>query len=140
MTAQYTEQLTIDPPVGGFTKIYEWYDWERAQLTPRMLAGETLADGDIKFIDSVKCKRKIFLDGHAVSMDKRAIYIEGLRQTYTFPLGEIEAMAAVGKKKFNFYFRGKIYQVKGNKRFCAVKYVHAFNGMREAKATHNSQE
>ncbi len=140
MTAQYTEQLTIDPPVAGFTKIYEWYDWERAQLTPRMLAGETLADGDIKFIDSVKCKRKIFLDGHAVSMDKRAIYIEGLRQTYTFPLGEIDAMAAVGKKKFNFYFRGKIYQVKGNMRFCAVKYVHAFNGMREAKATHNSQE
>ena len=143
-TAEYTEQLTIDPPFGGFTKVYEWYDWERAELTPRMLAGETLFDEGIRFIDSVKLKRKIFLDGHAVSMNKEAITITGENGSCVFPLSEIDAMAAVGKKKFNFYYQGKIYQVKGHKRFCGVKYVHAFNGIRAAQNAqaeeHQSEE
>lgn len=143
-TAEYTEQLTIDPPFGGFTKIYEWYDWERAELTPRMLAGETLFDEGIRFIDSVKLKRKIFLDGHAVSMNKEAITITGENGSCVFPLSEIDAMAAVMKRKFNFYYRGKIYQIKGGDRFSAVKYVHAFNGIRAAQNAqaeeHQSEE
>ena len=138
--AEYTEQLTIDPPYGGFTKIYEWYDWERSALIPRMLGGEVLSDKDILFIDSVKCKRKIFLDGNAVAMDARAITVTGLGGTYVFPLDEIDAMAAVGKKKFNFYFRGKIYQIKGNVHFCGVKYVHAFNGLRAARKAQSADE
>lgn len=135
--AEYTPQLTIDPPFGGFTKVYQWYDWEREQLTPRMLAGEVLSDGGIRFIDSVKLKRKIFLDGDAVSMDKEAITVTGKKGSYVYPLSDIDAMAAVGKKKFNFYYKGKIYQIKGHKRFCAVKYVHAFNGMRAVLKAHN---
>ena len=72
-----------------------------------MLAGETLFDEGIRFIDSVKLKRKIFLDGHAVSMNKEAITITGENGSCVFPLSEIDAMAAVGKKKFNFYYQGK---------------------------------
>ncbi len=130
--AEYTEQLTIEPPVKGFHKIYEWYAWEQTELVPRVLAGEKLSDEGIQFIDSVKLQRKIFLDGHAVAMDREAITVTGEKGSYTFPLAEIDAMAAVGKKKFNFYYRGKIYQIKGHERFCAVKYVHAFNGIRAA--------
>ena len=132
-TAEYTQQLTIEPPIGGFTKVYEWFDWERKVIAPRLLAGEVLHDENILFIDSVKCKRKIFLDGNAVSMDKNAITVHGEKETHVFPLAEIDAIAAVGKKKFNFYYHDKIYQIKGHDRFCAVKYVHAFNGIREAQ-------
>lgn len=39
-TAEYTQQLTIEPPIGGFTKVYEWFDWERKEIAPRLLAGE----------------------------------------------------------------------------------------------------
>ena len=138
-TAEYTERLTIEPPIGGFTKVYEWYDWERGEIAPRLLAGETLHDEKILFIDSVKCKRKIFLDGNAVSMDKDAVTVRGEHETHVFPLAEIDAMAAVGKKKFNFYYHGKIYQIKGHDRFCGVKYVHAFNGIRAAQTAQTEQ-
>lgn len=131
--AEYTEQLTIDPPYAGFTKIYEWYDWERKELPGHLAAGEKLHDENIRFIDSVKLQRKIFLDGNAVTMDSDAVTITGERETHVFALDEIDAMAAVGKKKFNFYYHGKIYQIKGNERFCGVKYVHAFYGLRAAK-------
>lgn len=131
--AEYTEQLTISPPVAGFSKIYEWYDWEREKLPEHLLAGETLRDEGIRFIDSVKLKRKIFLDGHAVAMDKDVLTVTGKTGTSSFPLADIDAMAAVGKKKFNFYYHEKIYQIKGHKRFCSVKYVHAFNGLRAIK-------
>ena len=57
---------------------------------------------------------------------------------------EIDAMAAVMKRKFNFYYHGKIYQIKGGDRFSAVKYVHAFNGIRAAQNAqaeeHQSEE
>ena len=81
----------------------------------------------------MKLQRKIFLDGNAVTMDSDAVTITGERETHVFALDEIDAMAAVGKKKFNFYYHGKIYQIKGNERFCGVKYVHAFYGLRAAE-------
>ena len=132
-SAEYTEQLTIEPPVGGFRKIYEWYDWERGALPARLEAGAVLSDGDIGFFESVPNKRKVPLDGHAVSMDKDAITVTG-DGTHVFPLAEVGAVTAVGKKKLNFYFGGKILQIKGNPRFCAVKYVHAFEAWQAAHA------
>lgn len=136
-SAEYTPQLTIDPPFGGFTKIYQWYDWEREQIAPRLLAGETLRDENIRFFDSVKLKNKLVLDGNAVSMDRNAITVYGKDSTHVFLLEEIDGIAAIMKRKFNFYYKGKTYQIKGHKRFCAVKYVHAFNGMRAALKAHN---
>ena len=128
--AEYTEQLTFDPPVAGFTKVYEWYDWERTHIAPYLLEGGTFSDRGITFRESVKCKRKVFLDGNALSMDKNELVITGEKERHVFPLAEIDGMAAVMKRKFNFHYHGKIYQVKGPERFSALKYVHAFYGLR----------
>jgi hypothetical protein len=47
-----------------------------------------------------------------------------------FCLNDIRALTVVGKKKFNFYMGDKIYQVKGDLRFCSLKYLHAFEARR----------
>ena len=44
-----------------------------------------------------------------------------------FSFDETSAITVLGKNKANIYHGGKIYQLKGNKRFCALKYVHIFN-------------
>ena len=131
--AEYTEDLKISPPVGGYSRIYEWYEWERQEIVRRILGGEKISDGDILFRESVKLQKKIKLPGNTVTLDKDSLMISGGGTETRYPLAEIDAITAVGKKKFNFYYKGKILQVKGGKRFCAIKYVHAFDGIRAAR-------
>ena len=131
--AEYTEDLKISPPVGGYSRIYEWYEWERQEIVRRILGGEKNSDGDILFRESVKLQKKIKLPGNTVTLDKDSLMISGGGAETRYPLAEIDAITAVGKKKFNFYYKGKILQVKGGKRFCAIKYVHAFDGIRAAR-------
>ena len=131
--AEYTEDLKISPPVGGYSRIYEWYEWERQEIVRRILDGEKISDGDILFRESMKLQKKFKLPGNTVTLDKDSLMISGGGTETRYPLAEIDAITAVGKKKFNFYYKGKILQVKGGKRFCAIKYVHAFDGIRAAR-------
>ncbi len=96
----------------------------------RVLAGEKVGDDGILFRESVKFQKKKKLAGESVWIDKENLVISGGAGESVFPLCDIVAMTMVGKKKFNFYYDGKILQVKGNKRFCAIKYVHVFDGLR----------
>ena len=131
--AEYTERLTIAPPFGGYETIFDWYEWERKEIVRRVLEGECIQDEGICFCESVKLKRKVPLDGDRVKMDKDALYIAGEKGETRYPLDEIDAVTAVGKKKFNFYHGGRILQVKGDERFCSVKYVHVFEGVKRAR-------
>ena len=129
--AVYTEKLAINPAVAGFDRIYEWYGWEREEIVKAVMQGMRIEDKDILFRESVKFKRKKKLDGNSVYIDKDKLVIYGGKSEQVFPLEQITALTMVGKKKFNFYWQGKILQVKGNKRFCAIKYVHIFDGLRQ---------
>ena len=129
--AVYTEKLSISPEVAGFGRIYDWYEWERKEIVKSVADGLRVEDGGILFRESVKFKKKKKLDGDRVSIDKDNLVIYGSNGEQVFPLNEITALTMVGKKKFNFYCEDKILQVKGNKRFCAIKYVHIFDGLRQ---------
>lgn len=126
----YTEKLSLSPAVAGFERIYDWYEWERREIVKAVAQGMRVEDGDILFRESVKFKRKKKLDGDRVSIDKDKLVIYGGKGEQVFPLADITAFTMVGKKKFNFYYEDKTLQVKGNKRFCAIKYVHIFDGLR----------
>lgn len=131
--AVYTKRLSLSPAVQGFDKIYDWYEWEKEEIVKMVAKGERIGDTGILFRESVKFKKKKKLKGDGVYIDKDKLVIYGRKSEQTFPLTEITALTMVGKKKFNFYYAGKILQVKGNKRFCAIKYVHIFDGLRNLK-------
>ena len=40
---------------------------------------------------------------------------------------DCSTITVLGRNKANIYHDGKIYQLKGDKRFCALKYVHIYN-------------
>lgn len=128
--AAYTEKLSISPAVAGFGRIYEWYEWERKEIAKCVAEGLRVGDSGITFRESVKFKKKKKLNGDKVSIDNGNLVIYGGKGERVFPLEKITALTMIGKKKFNFYYQGKTLQVKGNKRFCAVKYVHIFDGLR----------
>ena len=129
--AVYTQKLSISPAVEGFERIREWYEWEREEIVKAVADGMRISDDGILFRESIKFKKKKKLDGDRVSIDKDKLVIYSKTHERVFPLSEITALTMVGKKKFNFYHEGKILQVKGDKRFCAIKYVHIFDGLRQ---------
>lgn len=130
----YTEKLFISPPVAGFNRIYEWFEWEREEIVKKVLGGLCVSDKDILFRESLKFRKKKKLAGDTVSIDADKLVIG----EYTYPLKDVTAVTMVGKKKFNFYYDNKILQVKGNKRFCAIKYVHIFDGLRRLNESRES--
>ena len=136
LKAEHTEDLKISPAAGKqkFGRIYEWYEWERAEIVNRVRDGETIGDENVLFRESIKFKRKKkLMDGKVkVSINSSALTVCGRTGEISFPLDEITALTMVGKKKFNFYHNGRILQIKGDKRFCAIKYVHIFEGLRKA--------
>jgi hypothetical protein len=53
---------------------------------------------------------------------------------YIYPFDETSAITVLGKNKLNIYFGDKIYQIKSDKRFNALKYVNLFHRYKNIKA------
>lgn len=130
----YTEKLAVSPPVADFKRIHEWFGWERREIVKMLSDGKTVSDDGILFRESIKFKRKKKLAGNRVSIDSEKLVISDKKNETVYPLKDITAITMVGKKKFNFYYNDKILQVKGDKRFCAIKYIHIFDGLRQLNA------
>lgn len=130
----YTPDLKISPPIEEYDRIFEWYEWERKEIVNRVSEGACVSDEGILFRESVKFKKKKKLSGNRVAIDAHFLTVSDGKEETAFPLSEITAVTMVGKKKFNFYFDGKILQIKGKKRFCAIKYVHIFDGLKLLRA------
>ena len=55
------------------------------------------------------------------------VSFEGDGEDMTFRFEDASAFTVLGRNKLNIYNGGKIYQVKGGKRFNALKYVHIYH-------------
>ena len=52
---------------------------------------------------------------------------------HVFPFDDTAAVTVLGRNKLNIYHGGRIYQLKGDKRFCALKYVHIYHRNKNIK-------
>ena len=57
--------------------------------------------------------------------DRIVIDADGI--TYNFEFEQLGAVTVLGKNKLNIYTKNKLYQIKGSKRFNALKYVNIFH-------------
>ena len=55
------------------------------------------------------------------------------------PLGELGAVVVLGKNKLNIYCGKELLQLKGSKRFNALKYVHFFHRYKNETAGDNNE-
>ncbi len=73
-----------------------------------------------------KCKNKlrdnveIELYGNRIEIDKDK------ENPLIMPFDDISVITVLGRNKLNIYYQGTVYQLKGNKRFNALKYVNLF--------------
>ena len=110
-----------------YTFVNDWYDYQSKfinSLDTRELVDKPIYTDTIDFYEVIPYKRKKKItEGTRLSLYGDRIVIG--EDVYTFDT--VSAITILGKNKLNMYFGGKIYQMKGDKRFCALKYVHIYN-------------
>lgn len=110
----------------------EWYDYQcdfvnrlnPADYTKEPLYRDTAALSEVIVYKKKKplCKRaSIALYGDRITVGDAV-----------FPFDEISAVTVLGKNKLNVYYDKRIYQLKGGKRFNALKYVNLYYRYRNA--------
>lgn len=81
----------------------------------------------VSFSEVLLYKNKVCLDKHAtISLYGDRYTIQTKNEALTFAFKDILTASVLGKNKLNFYTADKVYQLKGDARFNAVKYMHFY--------------
>ncbi len=115
-----------------FAFVSEWYDYQKEyinQLDVTTLITNPIYKETVSIFEVIVYKKKRPVKKHAsiVLYGNRIVIDENERDGYEFVFDEISAVTILGKNKLNIYADGKVYQLKGDKRFNALKYVHIYN-------------
>lgn len=114
-----------------FEYVTEWYDYQKeyiCSLDVTQYTQEPLYCDTANLSEVIVYKHKIPLRKAAgISLyGDRIVIDEGHENTLVFPFGEVSAVSVLGRNKLNIYHGKKVYQIKGGKRFNALKYVNIF--------------
>ena len=107
--------------------VADWYDWQCQEATRLDLLSlteapvwEETAQVSLvhlyKYKELLKKEAAVRLYGDRITIDDRE-----------FPFSQTDAVVVLGKNKINIYAGKEIFQLKGSKRFNAVKYVNFFH-------------
>ncbi len=115
----------VDKPF-PYKFVADWYDYQKQfvnSLNTMEMVTEPLYTDVVDLYEVIPYKKKELLS-EDVNMQ-----LFGDRITFSFDslelkFAEVTGMACMGKNKLNVEAGGKLYQVKGNKRFNALKYVN----------------
>ena len=109
----------------------EWYDAQE-RFVSSLTGQEYLTDpafSDEAGLFKVKLYDRKFRIAKKVRISLYSDRIEMASDEYSrvFRFDETEAVTVLGQNKLNLYAGGEVLQLKGNKRFNALKYVNFFN-------------
>ncbi len=111
--------------------VADWYDYQKDFVNGLDLLqlGEEPIYRDVAKISEVIVykKKKVLHKKAELLLYKDRIEIRAIgNTTYKFTFDELTAATVLGRNKLNLYFGGSIYQIKGEKKFNALKYVNFF--------------
>ena len=117
-----------------FPYVAQWYDYQQAFVNKLDTAAniETPLYRDTAALSTVElCKRKLVLDSEA----KLLLYGNRMQAgDKTLFFDDISVITVLGKNKLNIYHADALYQIKGDKRFNALKYMNIFYRYKNQKA------
>lgn len=109
-----------------FSYVTEWYDYQKdyvCSLDLDEFTSNPMYVDSAAFIEVVLNKRKNVLNKNAtIKLYGNMVTVDGME----IPFDGVSSMAVLGRNKLNIYYDGKVYQLKGGKRFNALKYVNLY--------------
>ena len=114
-----------------FRFVSEWYAYQKQFVSTLDLAPYTdvpLYCDTAKLSEVIVYKKKQLIKETAEIKlyGNRIVIEEGSPEELVLPFDEISAMSVLGRNKLNIYHDKKIYQLKSNPRFNALKYVNMY--------------
>ena len=107
--------------------VAEWYDHQCGvvnSLDVTRMAEEPLYRERVSLSEVIVCQRKNLLkENTSLELYGDRIVLDG----QVYPFGEIYGLTILGKNKLNLYTGDRVYQIKGSKRFNALKYVNFYH-------------
>ncbi|MBR4992468.1 MAG: 1-acyl-sn-glycerol-3-phosphate acyltransferase [Clostridia bacterium] len=115
-----------------FRFVAEWYDWQKDfinRLDPAAYTDTPMYEDTARLSEVIvyKAKKPLWENARIRLYGDRILMDNGQGEELRFPFEETDAVIVLGRNKLNVYHGGKIYQLKGGKRFNALKYVHIFH-------------
>ena len=125
-----TELEGVDKPF-PFRFVADWYDYQEnfiRQLDMEAFGEEPIYSDRVRFSEVIVYHNKQVLSKDAAfTMYKDRYEVElAPGNVMVLPFDDINAVSALGKNKLNIYFGDKIYQVKPDKHFNALKYMNIY--------------
>ncbi len=109
-----------------FRFVADWYDYQCDFINsfdPAAHADERLYLDKATVHEVIVYKRKVKLCNEVeIALYSGKMFIGGTPLSFD----DITALSVLGRNKLNIYYDKKIYQLKGDKRFNALKYVNLF--------------
>jgi len=106
----------------------QWYDWQKDYMNGLDVTAMTdtplFRDTASLFEVIVYKEKRLLRKDAALALYGDRVVIDG---ELTLPFGEVSAAAVLGRNKLNLYHKDMVYQIKGGKRFNALKYVHVYH-------------
>ena len=116
--------VTADKPL-PFASIGEWYDWQCDYINsidPRKISGP-LHTTTARLSEVIPYKKKLLIDKAA----PLALYSDRITAgEYTFDFATTSVVTVLGRNKINIYHGGRVFQLKCDKRFSALRYMNVF--------------
>ncbi len=114
-----------------FSFVTEWYEYQKAQvnaLDVRKYTETPLYEDEASLSEVIinKRKRKLLKSAEIKLYGNRVVMNEALESEKMFLFDEVSAVSVLGRNKLNIYHEKQVYQIKGSKRFNALKYVNLY--------------
>ncbi|MBO5022977.1 MAG: 1-acyl-sn-glycerol-3-phosphate acyltransferase [Clostridia bacterium] len=114
-----------------FKFVLDWYEYQSDFINEFDATGyiqEPLYKEEVALSEVIPNEKKISLCKNAqIELYGNRISVSFGDENMIFTFDSASAVTVLGKNKLNIYHDGKIYQIKGGKRFNALKYVHLYN-------------
>lgn len=114
-----------------FRFVADWYDYQKNfinKLDVNEYISAPIYHDEADVFEVIINKKKVpFKSGAQISLyGDKIVFDEGMSDETKLSFDEISAVSVLGRNKANIYFGDKVYQLKGDKRFNALKYVHIY--------------
>ncbi len=121
-----------------FRFVNDWYTYQcdfvnRMDITE--FFNKPIFDAEqVRLSDVLVYKKKNLIDSNAtITLYGNRIVITYNGNEHIYNFDDLSAVTVLGKNKLNIYLKDKIYQLKGDKRFNALKYVNIYHHYKNTK-------
>jgi hypothetical protein len=121
-----------------YSSVAEWFDAQSEfirKAEPSYFGEGALEEDTVELSEVILYKKKRTIAKNAkltLYRDRITLCREG-QIILEIPFEDASVVTVLGKNKLNYYLRDKVYQIKGDKRLCAVKYMNLFYKFKNEK-------